>query len=129
MDIYREYQTDPRAEDRGVWIPLDPFDDNCQIKLSYYKCDRVNDFRNERVKESLGAIDEKKGMKIIIDVMAEQVVLDWKGITKDGEELPFSVDTAKQVFTELPHFLDLVFTASQQLGNFKVYKEDEDAKN
>jgi hypothetical protein len=51
-------------------------------------------------------VDCGEGVKIQLSTV-EFPIKDWKGIMdKDGNEIPFSIENAKKLFKEYPHFAD-----------------------
>lgn len=56
-------------------------------------------------------------------VVAETILLDWKGVVLDGEELEFTQENALRLFEEIPDFLVAV---SQSAGNLETFKEKKD---
>lgn len=51
---------------------------------------------------------------VISDVMADCVLIDWRGLELDGVALPFSKETAKKWLAESIHFRDMVSAAAMR---------------
>lgn len=53
-------------------------------------------------------VDCGEGIKIQLSTV-EFPIKDWEGIIdKNGNEIPFSIETAKKLFKDYPYFADLV---------------------
>lgn len=75
--------------------------------------------------------EEVDNTKIAIEVLAETLLLDWKGLTDNGEQLEFSRELAVKFITDPngERFADLVFNAVNSLDqNFNDYV-DQVSKN
>lgn len=68
--------------------------------------------------------------KIVIEVYAETVVLDWKGIEDEhGNDLPFSKENVIKLFTDLPDFFADVRSQAQEISIFRADIMEAVAKN
>jgi hypothetical protein len=62
--------------------------------------------------------------------MSETLVTGWSGIyDRDGEELPFSVETCKKVLTDLPQLRENIWEEANRVANFMMGDREESAKN
>lgn len=100
LDIFAKYATDPDREVEGEWFDLD---EGARVLVArsgnrrYAKLLSKLYERHRKVLE-LGT-DESEGRseEIMIDVMAETILLGWEGITYRGKELTYSVENAKKL--------------------------------
>jgi hypothetical protein len=82
-----------------------------------------------RRKIDRGQLEPELQQKMLIDAMAEAVVLDWQGVqNKAKEDVPFSVAGAKAALTADPSFREFVMEFSSDLANFKAEQAEEDVK-
>lgn len=95
--------TDEKAELEGVWTS---YESGAELLLARYNNEEAQKIRIERYRENKAAIDaggelgEKLAMEAEIEAMSQAVLKGWTGIIDDkGEEVPFSVDTAKTYLT------------------------------
>ena len=99
MDL-KNIRTDVKKEDEGVWYY--PYGDaNAGFLLGRYGSRRFKAARvaaREKYARDLATGDsEEVSEKIAVEVMAEAIVLDWKGVKDDGKELPYSKENAIKV--------------------------------
>lgn len=69
-------------------------------------------------KKSKGApLEQEQVTACVREVFAEFALVDWRGLTKDGEPFPFDRDTARQWLTSRngETFADIVANAAQRL--------------
>lgn len=62
-------------------------------------------------------------------VYAKTILIDWEGVTKDGEPLDYSYENCLQVFEELPSFFREIQEFSTNLENYQTETTESDAKN
>lgn len=75
------------------------------------------------------AAAEEKAEAIIVDVMANTILLGWRGIEDDsGVDIPYSVANAKEMLKE-KDFRLLVSKQAEDFNNFRQVTEADDAKN
>lgn len=67
--------------------------------------------------------------KLLIEAFAETVVLGWEGITKKGEDVPFSAEAAVKLFTDLPDLFNELREAAAKQSNFRAAEVEEDVGN
>jgi len=117
-DIGKSYRTDKQAEIEGVWVPLN---DGIEVRVArigsapYLKI-WEREVRPYRAQMDRGLLSDEKQTEILIKVMSEAVLLDWKNIEyPSGKKFPYSPANASTLLTELPDFrADIVFLANQQ---------------
>lgn len=87
-------------------------------------------FRPYRRQMDAGTMDEKVADKLLAEVFAKTVILDWKGVTdKNGKNLPFNEANATKLLTDLPDlFVDLREQA-MKVANFRALEVEADLKN
>jgi hypothetical protein len=60
----------------------------------------------------------------IIKPMAKYILTDWKGMTEDGEEIPYSPAEAERLLKKYSEFFDLVDGTASDVENFRVVEEE-----
>lgn len=130
------FRTDEDAEENGKWATIA---DGVEFKLRRLRSKAVNKAR-ERIygpyERAMGPrkkdLPEAVEVQCTINLLAEAVVVDWRGegmVDDNGNAIPFSVDTAKEIFGDPDTGKDLratVIGLSMDDGLFSP--EDEDVK-
>lgn len=131
MDIFDSFATDATKETEGVWVDISV---DASIKVaragtrSYSRDLQKQLERYELALASKDDLADDTSDMILVNLVAEHVLLDWKGIKFKGEALPYSKDNAKTVL-KLKDFRRLVMKHSEDITNFKNAKEEAVAKN
>ena len=69
----------------------------------------------------LGTLDPAIMMEVTVEAVARHILLDWGGLLDaEGEELPYSVENAIQVLTELEEFAEIVDKSSTDKALFRA---------
>lgn len=131
MDI-SEFSTDQNLEEEGVWISLDG--NGTEIKVARMNCRPYKKYFQAITKPYKrlirnGSLSEDLAEKLLIDALAHKIVLDWKGLTKNGKKFPYSVENATQFLSTSPDFRDLVTEAASEMDNFRQKELEEAAGN
>lgn len=69
----------------------------------------------------LGQMDPKKELEIGVKVFVRICMVDWKGIVIDGENVPYSEETAIKFFLALPELFKRI---EEYASDFSSYRED-----
>lgn len=118
MSIYSRYKTDKSAEENGVWVELEGGE---KIKVARANCKASLALRRklEKPYANFSTVPAEASEKIAVELAAQVLVKDWSGfVDEDGKEIPFSVEKARELFTELKDLLNDVFSASAQKETF-----------
>ena len=129
MDI-KEFKTDRQLEEDGVWVPVDG--QGARIKVA-----RMNNPRYKKHFQRItkpyrrqirsGTLSEELAEKLLVDALAQTILLDWEGFTKGGKKFSYSLDNAKTFLTESTDFRELVTDAASEMETFRA-QEVEEAK-
>jgi hypothetical protein len=122
-------KTDTNLAEEGVWVDIDP---TTRLKVARYGNAK---FRNklralmkpyERMIDN-NTMDDGKADELLIVAVVDSVLLDWEGLERDGEALPYSKDTAKEILLDpaLRDFREIVFSVSNELELFREKKVDD----
>ena len=127
MDISK-FQTNKSMEEEGVWVDVDG--NGTKIKVA-----RVNNPRYKKYFQKItkpykrqirsGTLSEDLAEKLLVDALANTILLDWQGFTKDGESFPYSVDNARAFLAESPDFRDFVSDAANEMENYRTAELEE----
>jgi hypothetical protein len=121
MDISK-FQTSKSAEEDGIWVDVDG--NGTKVKVA-----RINNARYKKYFQKItkpykrqirnGTLAEELAEKLLVDALANTILLDWKGFTKDGEDFLYSVDNARSFLQESADFRDFVSDAANEMENFR----------
>jgi len=127
MDI-KEFYTDPKLEAEGVWVDIGI---DTSIRVARLFNDRFTRTMAARRKPYGRAIDRDPDLqqKILVEVMADCILLDWKGLTQDGKPMKFSKAQALELMTRSRDFRNLVTEAASDAANFQAEEREADQKN
>ena len=126
MDLKRHFSTDRELEEQGVWVDIG---EGAMIKVA-----RVSNSRARAAYDSIRSIADKVVKKYIsvqddqaklIAVVASTILLDWKGMEWEGENLPYNVQNATKVLTECQSFLELVIELASESETFRRQQIEE----
>jgi hypothetical protein len=123
MDLKKDFSTNKKLEDEGVWIDIG---DGAKLKIARAGNKQSNALSKQLAKPYMaqityGKLSDEVATQIGVEVMAKAILLDWKGIQYDGADLPYSVDNAIKLLTELPDFRDYV---SQMANDRKTFQRE-----
>lgn len=133
-NIYSKFATDKNLEQAGIVLD---FGDGVEFKIAraggsnvrFEKAvaQKMRKFELQRKHDNL---DPEQMRTVFREVLAETVVLGWKGVTdREGNELPFTRENCIKLFTDLPDLLDEVLEQSRKSTLFKQELLEDEAKN
>lgn len=137
LSIFDICETDTVAEENGRWFN-DVFEDTSgiDVKLRRMTSKASMEARRRLDKQYRGKMNKKGeydmdfGMKVLVEQMAEGVIVDWRGIyDRDGKEIKFSKEKAIELMTKLPTFRDTILINAQELDNFRIEEREDAEKN
>jgi len=135
MDL-KNLKTSTEKENEGVWQPAG---EGCELKIA-----RFGNPRSQRLFQSLtrpfrrqienGTMDPQKQEDIVCRVLAEAVLLDWRGLEEsrngDGpKQLVYSTDEAFRVLKEYPELRAMVEDYSKDVEAYRERELEESAGN
>lgn len=119
---------DLKKEEEGAWIKVD---EETELLIARIGNDRYVDLQSQLIEKYVGLGKDVGKQDILPELMAKTILLGWKNLKMDGEELVYSVDTAFKILAnpENKAFRDLVFAKANNMENYRKKKEGEIAKN
>lgn len=138
MDIKNFILTDAgvNAIDNGVWVGNLPNFEDAELLVTGTGSKEARDLLDSkrmamRVKSEGKPITNEQAARIMREVLAEVVLKDWRGITSDGKEVPYSKELATKWLTSRhgETFADIVLTAAQRVDNEANKLAEETVKN
>lgn len=132
--IYDKFATDKKLEQEGIVLD---YGDGLELRIaraggSNVKFEKVVQLKMKKydrlVKNDL--LDPGQMREVMREVLAETVVLGWKGVTdRQGNDIPFSKEACIQLFKDLPDLFDDVLEQSRKANLFKESILEEEAGN
>lgn len=132
MKLAKVFGTDKSKEQEGVWIEMG---EGGAIKVarmgnpSYSKKFQklTKPYKQAIRRETLS---DEIAERILVDSMAEHILLDWKGIEdENGNEIPYSLETAKKLLSDLKDFRNYISEMATSIENFKEEEDEGTEKN
>lgn len=130
LDIFAAYATDESLENNGTWMELGGAEfliarsGNRKYARSLTK--DVN--RHQKTLDLKNDAADDLSVLIMIDTMAETVLLDWKNVGYKGKKLPYSKDNAKMLLA-VKDFRVQIMKLADDVDAYRVKVEEEQAKN
>ena len=127
MDIFAAFATDEKLESEGKWFPLSK---DAQVLVARSGNQRYVSALREKAQEAqldLASGEEANQLaeEIMVEVMAETVLLGWKGVTdKRGAEVPYSAKQAK-TYLSIKDFRRKIQGFSENFEAFRLKAEAE----
>ena len=127
----KKIRIDPKKQSEGVWFEVD---DDTSLLIARMNNPKFNkeferETRQSRRFAKRGMLPDDKAAEIVDKVVAKTVLLGWKGLKQDGEEIPYSEEKALELLQdeELASFKEIVFDLATSEENFRR-EEIEDAR-
>lgn len=128
MDLKKEYGTDKDKELAGVW---EDFGGGCKVLIA-----RIGNENYSKVFRRIskpyqnairrGTLGNEKAEDLLIQAMAESIVLDWKGMEEDGKPVKYSKEECMRVLKAYKDFRDEI---SERAGSMELFKREMDAES
>ena len=124
MDLNQVFGTDKTLEEEGVWIEMS---DNTSIKIA-----RLN---NPAFKQAASKLSKKNKIvdnfskvrdEALIKIVSDTILLDWKNISDEGNDIKYNKDNAFKLLNKYHDFLDYVVEQSNDIENFRKIEIEED---
>ena len=130
MDIIATFTTDEKLEAEGKWFPLSK---TAKVLVARSGNDKYMSVLRQKMKEaqidlSAGEEAEKLAEDVLIDVMAETLLLGWEGITQDGKPAPYSREQAR-TYLRIKDFRKKIAGFSDNFEAFRAKAEVEQGKD
>ena len=131
MDIRKVYGTNKKDEQEGKW---EDFGEGLSVKIARMGNPNYSKKFREIAKpyqKSIrrGTLGEQKSEELLIQAMADTILLDWKGLEENGKPVKFTREEAIRVMTEYPDFRDAVSEVAGAIETFKLEEDEAGRKN
>ena len=130
MDIFQQYATNETTEVEGSW--QDVGDARFLVARSgnrkYIKKLIKLAERNKKTLDRKDDEADKLSDSIMIDVLAETILLGWEGVSFKGAPMLYSVENAK-ILLAVKDFRKIIGELSDDFESYKADKEEAEVKN
>lgn len=133
MDLAARFGTDKKKEVEGVWYDMG---DGCRLRVArkgnrrytekYQQLDRERSIVRRAQLETLG---DEEGEKVLAELIAHAILVDWEGVKDNGKEIPYSTEAAYEQLVKYPDFRVLVTELSEQQAMYRAEQQKADVKN
>lgn len=130
FDVFNELATDEALELNGTWRDIGK---GAKLLLARSNNRRFARLMNKLYEQNREVLDaegdeaDKMSDKLIIQTMAETVLLGWQGISYKGQPLDHSLDNAKMLLAHAD-FRSLVTRKAGEIDGYKMVQEAEQGK-
>jgi len=131
FDVFRVYATDEKKENEGVEVQLGKDASITVARMHNPVFSRCILAEHEKYKEDLDTLPEveKKALdeEIMCRVLAESILLGFKGLGFKGKEVSYSKENAIKLL-RVKEFRVRVVEEASKMDNYRAVMEDADAK-
>ena len=125
MDIKQTYSTDLDLEVNGVWVTTGD--------AKFLIARMHNPDYNERLLAAMKPykrqqLSKDESLKLMVAIEAETILLDWDGVTENGQPVPYSKEKARE-YLMIKDFRAQVMEAATSMHTFKAEEVEEGEKN
>ena len=130
MDVFKTYAVDEAREEAGAWMELG----DAELLIARGNNPRFTRLFTRLVKQHKRILDsqteeaDKLAQRLHVQALAETVLLGWKNLQYQGEEITYSHENAIKLLNH-KEFYAQVIRLSDDLEAFKLYQDKELEKN
>jgi hypothetical protein len=115
-----DFNTSGKKATEGVWVPMGA---DGSLRIARMDNPKYKAFIQEaRKQRGRRAPSDEETRELLKKAVAKTVLLDWKGVTLNGEKVKYSPAYAERVFDALPGLLDQVVNIAY---DETLFREDE----
>ena len=131
MDLKKNYLTDKVAEVEGL---NKDFGDGCFIKIARIGNSEYKKYFQKITKPyqkaiRRGVLSDEIADKLLIDAMANKIVLGWSGMTEDDKPVEYSVENCIRILTTYTDLKDQIQEIANEMESFKAEDDEDLEKN
>lgn len=132
MDL-SEVKVNNKAQNEGVWVDYDGETSFLIARMGNpkFKSRFTALMAPHQRRFDAGKLSNEMQAQIMAKCVAETILLDWKGLKMDGQEIKYSSDKAFDILVDptAEEFLALILEYAQDNERFRNEKMEESAKN
>ncbi len=117
------FEVDASSELAGIWKEIGP---DASVKVarvgnSAYRALLRELMSPYRTAAGINSLSPERSDEILIKVIAETILLNWKGLIDDDEtEVEYSVETALKWLTKYKEFRRIIIIIAEDINNYRV---------
>jgi hypothetical protein len=126
MDVFQQYATDEKKEVEGVWVDLN--DKGARVLVAragnkkYARLFSREYEKHQRALESKTDEADALSDKLVVEIMAEAILLNWEGLSFKGQSLPYSKENARKLLG-VKDFRTHISKVSNDFDAYRVAQE------
>ena len=128
-----EFTADETKELEGVWVYFDIEETQGLLIAEAWNENFMKAFRKFprgfQNRARLGTLDTKTDRRIWHKLLAETILLDWKGISHGGKALKYDPKVAASMMSEYKKFIKFVWDTASEESLYMKERAEEDEKN
>lgn len=130
MDVFKTYAVDEAREESGAWMELG----DAELLIARGNNPRFTKLFSRLVKQHKRVLDsrndeaDKLAQRLHVQALAETVLLGWKNLQYQGEEITYSPENAIKLLNHKEFYAEVI-RLSDDLESFKIHKDQELEKN
>ena len=126
MDIRKTFATNKKKELEGVWVKGDGKAEFLIARFNNPNAEKLSAElkRPHRRRIIAGTLPEDIQRDIAYTVLANAVLLDWRGVEEDEKAIAFSPEAAMKYFKEMSDFADFIAGYSVETTLFQDREEE-----
>jgi len=129
LDVFESFATDENLEVAGTWVEYG------EAKFlvarlgnrKYAKKLTALVERNQKLLDRKDDAAEALSDKLMVDTLAETILMGWEGVMYKGAELPYTVENAKMI-RALKDFRREIMKMAEDMEAYKMKQEQEAGK-
>jgi hypothetical protein len=125
---FKQLVADPKLENEGKWFT---FDKDFEVLIAHTNAKAYQKAINKVIfnRRKAGrdtSLEAQTGADVQADMMFKTVVKSWRGLTQDGEAVPFNKRTFTQLLVGSQRLRDWISNIATEVTNFQCYEEPEE---
>lgn len=128
-----EFAADEVKELEGVWVYFDIEETQGLLIAEAWNENFMKAFRKLprgfQNRARMGTLDTKTDKRVWHKLLAETILLDWKGISEGGKTIKYDPKVAAEKMTEYKKFLKFVWDTASEEALYMKERIEEDEKN
>jgi len=123
MDI-NNIKIDVDRQANGVWVDIDDETSLCVARMNNPDFNRLVERLSKPYRYGFrkGLLEDEKANEILEKVLAETVLVGWRGLKRDGVEIEYSAEEAYKILKDpaMVGFKELVVDIASDEANFRT---------
>lgn len=128
-----EFEIDPVKELEGIWVYFDIEETQGLLIARAWNENLMRTFRKFprgfQVRAKMQTLDGKTDKKVWHKLLADTVLLDWKGISDEGKILKYDKKLVVEQLTKYKDLVKFVWETASEDALYHADQEEEDEKN